>query len=129
MRAYSNETGARVFIFRLPNVFGKWCRPNYNSAVATFCHNIANGLPIQVNDPSVVMSLVYIDDVIDAFMLACEQLADGSQQAAMEEYGVSCGAPLPDREDLLQRLQQEFATSPHAAQHTAGLGAMERQAA
>lgn len=68
MRAYSNETGARVFIFRLPNVFGKWCRPNYNSAVATFCHNIANGLPIQINDPSVVMNLVYIDDVVEAFI-------------------------------------------------------------
>ncbi|OJX91722.1 MAG: capsular biosynthesis protein [Paludibacter sp. 47-17] len=68
LRAYSAETGARVFIFRLPNVFGKWCRPNYNSAVATFCHNIAHGLPIQVNDPSVVMNLVYIDDVVNAFI-------------------------------------------------------------
>jgi UDP-2-acetamido-2,6-beta-L-arabino-hexul-4-ose reductase len=61
---YSEETGAKVFVYRLPNVFGKWCRPNYNSAVATFCHNIANDLPIIVNDPSVVLNLVYIDDVI-----------------------------------------------------------------
>ena len=63
--AYGRETGARVLVYRFPNVFGKWCRSNYNSAVATFCHNIANGLPIRVNDPSVVMHLVYIDDVVD----------------------------------------------------------------
>lgn len=62
---YSSETGAKVLIYRFPNVFGKWCRPNYNSAVATFCNNIAHDLPIQVNDPSVVMNLVYIDDVVD----------------------------------------------------------------
>lgn len=61
---YGKETGAEVCVFRFPNVFGKWCRPNYNSAVATFCHNIAHDLPIQVNDRSVNMTLVYIDDVI-----------------------------------------------------------------
>lgn len=61
---YSRRTGAPVFVYRFPNVFGKWCRPNYNSAVATFCHNIAHDLPIQVNDPSVLMTLVYIDDVV-----------------------------------------------------------------
>ncbi|MBU3602780.1 NAD-dependent epimerase/dehydratase family protein [Polynucleobacter sp. AM-25C3] len=57
-----------VIIFRLPGVFGKWCRPNYNSVVATFCHNVANHLPIQINDPSTYISLVYIDDVIEAFI-------------------------------------------------------------
>ena len=62
---YSRETGAKVLVYRFPNIFGKWCRPNYNSAVATFCNNIANDLPITVNDPSVVMNLVYIDDVVD----------------------------------------------------------------
>jgi UDP-2-acetamido-2,6-beta-L-arabino-hexul-4-ose reductase len=62
--AYSKKTGAKVYIYRFPNVFGKWCRPNYNSAVATFCHNIAHDLPIQINDPEVVMTLVYIDDVV-----------------------------------------------------------------
>lgn len=62
---YSKETGAKVLVYRFPNLFGKWCRPNYNSAVATFCNNIANDLPIKVNDPSVVMHLVYIDDVVD----------------------------------------------------------------
>jgi UDP-2-acetamido-2,6-beta-L-arabino-hexul-4-ose reductase len=61
---YSKETGAKVLVYRLPNVFGKWCKPNYNSAVATFCHNIAHDLPINVNDPSVMMNLVYIDDVV-----------------------------------------------------------------
>lgn len=61
---YAKNTGAQVLVYRFPNVFGKWCRPNYNSAVATFCHNIANNLPITVNDRSVVMNLVYIDDVV-----------------------------------------------------------------
>lgn len=62
--AYGEQCRAPVYVFRLPNVFGKWCRPNYNSAVATFCHNIAHDLPIQVNDPAVEMRLVYIDDVV-----------------------------------------------------------------
>ena len=65
MFGYGRETGARVLVYRFPNVFGKWCRPNYNSAVATFCNNIANGLPITVNDPNAVLNLVYIDDVVD----------------------------------------------------------------
>ena len=60
--------GIPTFVFRLPNVFGKWCKPNYNSAVATFCHNIANGLPIQINDLNAQVTLVYIDDVLDAFV-------------------------------------------------------------
>jgi len=67
---YSKETGAKVLIYRFPNVFGKWCRPNYNSAIATFCYNIARNLPIKVNDPSVVMKLVYIDDVVDELINA-----------------------------------------------------------
>lgn len=62
--AHARETGAPVAVYRLPNVFGKWCRPNYNSAVATFCHNIAHGLPIQVNDPAAPVQLVYVDDVV-----------------------------------------------------------------
>lgn len=72
MFAYGKETGAKVLVYRFPNVFGKWCRPNYNSAVATFCNNIANDLPIQVNDPSAVMNLVYIDDVINELIKALE---------------------------------------------------------
>lgn len=69
---YSKETGAKVLIYRFPNVFGKWCRPNYNSVVATFCYNIAHDLPITVNDSSVVMNLVYIDDVVNELVNALE---------------------------------------------------------
>jgi len=68
--AYGNATEAPVFVFRLPNLFGKWCRPNYNSVVATFCNNIANDFPIQVNDPSVTIRLAYIDDVVATFLEA-----------------------------------------------------------
>lgn len=70
MFEYAKDTGAKVLVYRFPNVFGKWCRPNYNSAVATFCNNIAHNLPIQVNDPEVVMHLVYIDDVVDELIAA-----------------------------------------------------------
>lgn len=69
---YARETGAKVLVYRFPNLFGKWCRPNYNSAVATFCNNIANDLPIQVNDASTELELLYIDDVVEEMMLALE---------------------------------------------------------
>ncbi len=72
MFAYGRETGANVYIYRFPNVFGKWCRPNYNSAIATFCHNIAHDLPIQVNDENTVMHLVYIDDVVEELLQALD---------------------------------------------------------
>ena len=67
---YKAETGAKVLVYRFPNLFGKWCRPNYNSAVATFCNNIANDLPIKVNDPTVELELLYIDDLVAEMMLA-----------------------------------------------------------
>lgn len=67
---YGKETGAKVLVFRFPNLFGKWCRPNYNSAVATFCNAFANDLPYTVNDPSVELELLYIDDLVDE-MIAC----------------------------------------------------------
>ena len=70
--AYGRETGADVFVFRLPNVFGKWSRPNYNSAVATWCHNTARGLPVQVRDPAAQISLAHIDDVVRAFISCAE---------------------------------------------------------
>ena len=69
---YQQETGAKVLIYRFPNLFGKWCRPNYNSAVATFCNNIANDLPIQVNDPTVELELLYIDDLVSEMLDALE---------------------------------------------------------
>lgn len=68
--AYGEETGAEVYVYRFQNIFGKWCRPNYNSVVATFCHNIAHDLPIQINDAAVMMDMVYIDDVVDELLLA-----------------------------------------------------------
>ena len=70
---HAKKNGSSVYIYRLPNVFGKWARPNYNSAVATFCHNISQGVPIQVNDPAAKINLVYIDDVIASFL----QVMDG----------------------------------------------------
>ncbi len=70
--AYGKETGARALVYRLPNLFGKWCRPNYNSAVATFCNNIAKDLPITVNDPSVELELLYIDDFVEEMLNALE---------------------------------------------------------
>jgi UDP-2-acetamido-2,6-beta-L-arabino-hexul-4-ose reductase len=82
------EHAVPVHVFRLPNVFGKWCRPNYNSAVATFCHNIARDLPIQVNDPAAPVTLVYVDDVIERFV----QLMEGAD-AALGADGFSGVAP------------------------------------
>jgi UDP-2-acetamido-2,6-beta-L-arabino-hexul-4-ose reductase len=80
--------GVPVHVFRLPNVFGKWCKPNYNSAVATFCHNIARGLPIQVNDPVAPVTLVYVDDLVERFL----QLMDGAD-AAVDADGFATMAP------------------------------------
>ena len=68
LKQYAKQMGANIYIYRLPNVFGKWCKPNYNSAIATFCHNIARDLPVTINDPNVSLSLVYIDDVVDEFI-------------------------------------------------------------
>lgn len=72
IKSFSKENGNKELIYRLPNVFGKWCRPNYNSAIATFCNNIATGEEIKINDPEVVMTLVYIDDVVREFIKALE---------------------------------------------------------
>lgn len=91
--AYGRETGAAVLIYRFPNVFGKWCRPNYNSAVATFCYNIAHDLPIQVNDPNVMMTLVYIDDVVDELIsaLAGNPMREGKYCKVPIEYKITLG--------------------------------------
>ena len=70
--SYNKETKNKVYVYRMTNVFGKWARPNYNSAVATFCYNIANGLEIKVNAPTTIMKLIYIDDVVDEFINALE---------------------------------------------------------
>ncbi|MBF0994683.1 MAG: SDR family oxidoreductase [Lachnospiraceae bacterium] len=97
---FAKKTGARVLIYRLPNLFGKWCRPNYNSAVATFCHNIANGLPIQVNDRNTELELLYIDDLIDEMIVAleggehrCTVAADGKEREAASRKVAADGTP------------------------------------
>ncbi len=92
MLSYGQETGARVLIYRFPNLFGKWCKPNYNSAIATFCHNIANDLPIQINDPSVELELVYIDDLIDEMLRAL-----GENETRNEKY---CIVPITHKTTL-----------------------------
>jgi UDP-2-acetamido-2,6-beta-L-arabino-hexul-4-ose reductase len=76
--AYAKETGAKVLVYRFPNIFGKWCRPNYNSVIATFCHNLANGLPIQINNPNIELNLVYIDDVIAELIQALSGMENRS---------------------------------------------------
>lgn len=81
LQEYARESGSSLFIFRLPNVFGKWCRPNYNSVVATFCYNVSHGLDIKVNDPDARMNLVYIDDVVNEFISCIDR---GSE--AVSEY-------------------------------------------
>ena len=84
---YARQTGARVLVYRFPNLFGKWCRPNYNSAVATFCNNIANGLPIQVNDPAVELELLYIDDLVDEMILALQSREHHCEFEGVEAVG------------------------------------------
>ncbi|MDR3455255.1 MAG: NAD-dependent epimerase/dehydratase family protein [Rhodoferax sp.] len=86
------QTDNPAAIYRLPNVFGKWCKPNYNSVVATFCHNIANDLPIQVNDASTQLKLVYVDDVVSAFVHALGNVGQGLQWGTVEPvYGIGLG--------------------------------------
>jgi len=90
---YGEENGVRVCVYRFPNLFGKWCRPNYNSAVATFCHNIAHDLPITVNDRSHMMTLVYIDDVVDELINALkgQEMRDGNYCRVAAEHKITLG--------------------------------------
>ena len=94
------ETGNPVAIYRLPGVFGKWCKPNYNSVVATFCHNIARNLPIQINDPSLILPLVYIDDVVDEFI----HFIDSDQS----QSGLQFGEVAPVYSITLQELAEQI---------------------
>ncbi|MEE0944429.1 MAG: capsular polysaccharide biosynthesis protein CapF [Clostridia bacterium] len=93
MFEYGKENGVNVLVYRLPNVFGKWCRPNYNSAVATFCHNIAHDLPITVNDREHMMTLVYIDDVVDEMInaLTGRENKDGNCCKVPVEHNIKLG--------------------------------------
>ena len=101
---YVNETGAKVLVYRLPNMFGKWCKPNYNSAVATFCYNIANDLPIQINDRSAELELVYIDDLVDEMICALEDKQHRCDYDGLtpiqSESGRFCYVPVTHRATL-----------------------------
>ena len=104
MFAYAEETGAKVLVYRFPNLFGKWCRPNYNSAIATFCHNIANDLPIQVNDRNVEMELLYIDDLVDEMVNAIQGNEHRCEFEGVEtistEVGRYCYCPITHKTTL-----------------------------
>ncbi|MGN1307145.1 MAG: NAD-dependent epimerase/dehydratase family protein [Faecousia sp.] len=95
---YAVQTGARVLVYRFPNLFGKWCRPNYNSVVATFCHNIARDLPITVNDPNTVLELLYIDDLVEELLDALEgrehRCTFDGVHAVLCDDGKYCAAPV-----------------------------------
>ena len=101
---YAGRTGAKVLVYRFPNLFGKWCRPNYNSAVATFCHNIANGLPITVSDRSVELELLYVDDLVREMLDALEggehRCEFDGVRAVMTDGGRYCAAPVSHRATL-----------------------------
>ena len=95
---YAQDENVKVLVYRFPNLFGKWCRPNYNSAVATFCNNIANDLPITVNDPSVQLELLYIDDLVDEMIAALEGKEHHCEfdgiETVLKEDGRYCAAPI-----------------------------------
>ena len=127
--SYQDETGAKVLIYRFPNLFGKWCRPNYNSAVATFCNNIANDLPIQVNDPSVELELLYIDDLVTEMLDALEgkehrcefdglnvipSAVEGSLHDGRDDKGRYCYCPITHKITLgeIVDLIHSFAEQP-----------------
>ena len=116
--SYADETGAKVLVYRFPNLFGKWYRPNYNSAVATFCHNIANDLPITVNDPAVRLELLYIDDLVTEMLDALEGkehrcVFDGID-TVLCEGGKFCAAPVTHKVTLgeITELLCSFADQP-----------------
>jgi UDP-2-acetamido-2,6-beta-L-arabino-hexul-4-ose reductase len=88
---YARLSGAKVFVYRFPNVFGKWCKPNYNSFVATFCHNIANGIDISIHDPAAPVTLVYIDDVCSELITLLERSSQGGNRFVRPMYKTTVG--------------------------------------
>ena len=116
--SYAKETGAKVLIYRFPNLFGKWCRPNYNSAVATFCHNYANDLPIQVNDPAVELELLYIDDLVAEMLDALEGKEHHCEfdgvSAVAKDNGRYCFVPVTHKATLgeIVQLLDSFRSQP-----------------
>ena len=117
--AYAEQTGAKVLVYRFPNLFGKWCRPNYNSAVATFCHNYANDLPITVNDASVELELLYIDDLVDEMIAALEGKEHHCEFEGVDtvlcENGRYCAAPVSHKVTLghIVELLDAFKAQPN----------------
>ena len=116
--AYGEETGAKVLVYRFPNLFGKWCRPNYNSAVATFCNNMANNLPITVNDPAVELELLYIDDLVEEMIDALRGKEHHCEfsgiDTVLEANGRYCAVPTTHRVTLGQivALLESFQAQP-----------------
>lgn len=109
LKQYASETGAKVYIYRFPNLFGKWCRPDYNSVVATFCHNIARGLPINIHDPSAILDLVYIDDAVHSLIGLLSGKADWNKDGfceVAEHHHISVGE-LADLIASFQRSRKE----------------------
>lgn len=117
---YQKETGVKVLVYRFPNLYGKWCRPNYNSAVATFCNNIANDLPIQVNDPDVELELLYIDDLVEEMIAALEGKEHHCEfdgvDTVMQADGRYCAAPITHHVKLgeIVELLHQFAEMPQS---------------
>ena len=117
---YGEAEGAKVLVYRFPNVFGKWCRPNYNSAVATFCNNIANDLPIQVNDRSTLLELVYIDDIVAEMLDALEGKEHHCEfdgiDTVLTENGKYCAVPVTHKVTLgeIVDLLQSFKAQPQS---------------
>lgn len=123
---YSKETGASVMVYRFPNLFGKWCRPNYNSAVATFCNAVANDLPYTVNDPSVELELLYIDDLVDEMIACLEGREHHCEFDGLDVVGITqnspnaqnmgryCCCPITHKVTLgaIVQLLQQFAEQP-----------------
>ncbi len=115
---YAKETGTKVLVYRFPNLFGKWCRPNYNSAVATFCNNIAQDLPIQVNDPNVELELLYIDDLVDEMLAALEGKEHHCEfedvQTILKTDGRFCAVPVTHKVTLgkIVELLRQFHDQP-----------------
>ncbi len=116
--AYAEEVGAKVLVYRFPNLFGKWCRPNYNSAVATFCHNIANDLPIQINDRNTELELLYIDDLVSEMLDALENkehhcMFNGVETVLCDD-GKYCAVPVTHHAALgeIADLLEQFKSVP-----------------
>lgn len=115
---YAKETGAKVLVYRFPNLFGKWCRPNYNSAVATFCNNIANDLPITVSDPAVKLELLYIDDLVEEMFDALEGKEHHCEfdgvNTVLKEQGRYCAVPTTHHVTLgeIVKLLESFKAQP-----------------